>query len=344
MNKKDTISKYHNKPVKNGNVKPNTIKKISRSLQKIINNKSRSETLKKMKSNNRNMKKNTKNIKKPIHRTLKKRVNINQVGGLRFDSILKQKHFTVFTEGLFFYIQASESNRDPKNKPTPMVSKYKLPLISHDFFEGRALALMRKFISWNRLTLKNSINSVDGNENRPLCYINHSAKPRNVGTDNFAPLEEWIQQHSNVIKGIGAPGSVEWYGSGLDQGQLDAARDELLAASKEEEELNIFNMIYHTGTIFKVEDSSEIIQKHNGNIKQHIMGLMINLFNPGDDKLETYYNHLCETEYKKLQNERIAAFKEFHDDTINKKFNDPKITVQIEDKEFDEFLNRSEKI
>jgi len=50
------------------------------------------------------------------------------------------------------------------------------------------------------------------------------------------------------------------------------------------------------------------------------------------------------TEYKKLQNERVAAFKEFHDDTINKKFNDPKITVQIEDKEFDQFLNMSEKI
>ena len=50
------------------------------------------------------------------------------------------------------------------------------------------------------------------------------------------------------------------------------------------------------------------------------------------------------TEYKKLQKERIAAFKEFHDDTINKKFNDPKITVQIEDKEFDQFLNMSEKI
>jgi 3-methyl-2-oxobutanoate hydroxymethyltransferase len=50
------------------------------------------------------------------------------------------------------------------------------------------------------------------------------------------------------------------------------------------------------------------------------------------------------TEYKKLQNERVAAFKEFHDDTINKKFNDPKITVQIEDKEFDQFLNMLEKI
>ena len=49
-------------------------------------------------------------------------------------------------------------------------------------------------------------------------------------------------------------------------------------------------------------------------------------------------------EYTRLQEERIAAFKEFHEDTINKNFNDPKITVQIKDDEFDKFLELSEKI
>ena len=49
-------------------------------------------------------------------------------------------------------------------------------------------------------------------------------------------------------------------------------------------------------------------------------------------------------EYEKLQKERVAAFKEFHKDTINKNFNDPKLTVQIEDKEFEKFLELSEKI
>ena len=49
-------------------------------------------------------------------------------------------------------------------------------------------------------------------------------------------------------------------------------------------------------------------------------------------------------EYAKLQKERVNAFKEFHSDTINKKFNDPKITVQIEDAEYDKFLNLAEKI
>ena len=48
-------------------------------------------------------------------------------------------------------------------------------------------------------------------------------------------------------------------------------------------------------------------------------------------------------EYAKLQKERILAFKEFHSDTINKKFNDPKITVGIEDNEFDKFLKLSNK-
>ena len=48
-------------------------------------------------------------------------------------------------------------------------------------------------------------------------------------------------------------------------------------------------------------------------------------------------------EYARLQEERVLAFKEFHNDTINKKFNDPKITVQIKDDEFDKFLELAEK-
>ena len=48
-------------------------------------------------------------------------------------------------------------------------------------------------------------------------------------------------------------------------------------------------------------------------------------------------------EYERLQNERIDAFKSFHDDTINKKFDDPKITVGIEDQEYEKFLKLTEK-
>jgi len=48
-------------------------------------------------------------------------------------------------------------------------------------------------------------------------------------------------------------------------------------------------------------------------------------------------------EFAKLQEQRILAFKEFHEDTVKKNFNDPKITVGIEDNEFDKFLELSEK-
>ena len=48
-------------------------------------------------------------------------------------------------------------------------------------------------------------------------------------------------------------------------------------------------------------------------------------------------------EYERLQSERIDAFKSFHDDTINKKFDDPKITVGIEDEEYEKFLKLAEK-
>ena len=49
-------------------------------------------------------------------------------------------------------------------------------------------------------------------------------------------------------------------------------------------------------------------------------------------------------EYERLQKERVEAFKNFHKDTIDKNFNDPKITVSINDKEYDKFLEMAEKI
>jgi 3-methyl-2-oxobutanoate hydroxymethyltransferase len=48
-------------------------------------------------------------------------------------------------------------------------------------------------------------------------------------------------------------------------------------------------------------------------------------------------------EFAKIQVERVNAFKEFHNDTVNKKFDDPKITVGIDEKEFENFLKLSEK-
>ncbi len=49
-------------------------------------------------------------------------------------------------------------------------------------------------------------------------------------------------------------------------------------------------------------------------------------------------------EYERLQKERIDAFKSFHEDTVNKNFNDPKITVGIKDNEYERFLELAEKI
>ena len=49
-------------------------------------------------------------------------------------------------------------------------------------------------------------------------------------------------------------------------------------------------------------------------------------------------------EYERLQQERIDAFKKFHQDTIDRNFNDPKITVPIDDREYEKFLEMAEKI
>ena len=48
-------------------------------------------------------------------------------------------------------------------------------------------------------------------------------------------------------------------------------------------------------------------------------------------------------EFDKLHVERVNAYKEFVKDTEDKNFNDPKITVGIEDKEYESFLKLSEK-
>ena len=49
-------------------------------------------------------------------------------------------------------------------------------------------------------------------------------------------------------------------------------------------------------------------------------------------------------EFDRLHNERVAAYKEYIKDVEEKKFDDPKITVTIEDREFENFLNLVEKI
>ena len=48
-------------------------------------------------------------------------------------------------------------------------------------------------------------------------------------------------------------------------------------------------------------------------------------------------------EFNKLHVERVNAYKEFIKDTEDKKFDDPKITVGIEDKEYESFLKLSDK-
>ena len=48
-------------------------------------------------------------------------------------------------------------------------------------------------------------------------------------------------------------------------------------------------------------------------------------------------------EFDKLHVERVNAYKEFIKDTEDKKFNDPKITIGIEDKEYESFLKLSDK-
>ena len=47
--------------------------------------------------------------------------------------------------------------------------------------------------------------------------------------------------------------------------------------------------------------------------------------------------------FSKIQEERILAFKEYHQDSLKQNFNDPKITVEIKDEEFEKFIKLADK-
>ena len=49
-------------------------------------------------------------------------------------------------------------------------------------------------------------------------------------------------------------------------------------------------------------------------------------------------------EFSKLHKQRVDAYKKYIKDVETKNFNDPKITVGIDDREFDKFLNLADKI
>tara|TARA_Y100001936_G_scaffold250724_1_gene304287 strand:+ start:484 stop:1317 length:834 start_codon:yes stop_codon:yes gene_type:complete len=49
-------------------------------------------------------------------------------------------------------------------------------------------------------------------------------------------------------------------------------------------------------------------------------------------------------EFSKLHEQRVDAYKKYIKDVETKNFNDPKITVEIDDREFDKFLNLADKI
>ena len=106
-----------------------------------------------------------------------------------------------------------------------------------------------------------------------------------------------------------------------------------------------------------VDDKKVSVQVQAVNLSFEDYGIYVILSLPvGENTLQTLYDNIDEEieklktdlisdrEYEKLQNERLDAFKKFHEDTVNKNFNDPKITVPIDDKEFEKFLKLSESI
>jgi 3-methyl-2-oxobutanoate hydroxymethyltransferase len=55
------------------------------------------------------------------------------------------------------------------------------------------------------------------------------------------------------------------------------------------------------------------------------------------------YRHFLK-EYQRIQNERIAAYREYIHDVQHKTFNDPKITVSIDERELEKFMRSADSI
>ena len=159
--------------------------------------------------------------------------------------------------------------------------------------------------------------------------------------DEFVP----INSHVGLV-----PGNASWIGGFRAQGKT---ADEAIRVLQHTLELQEAGVI---GVEFEVVPSkvAEIVTKKvdimtlsmgsgSGCDGQYLFAKDILGYTDGHVPRHARMYRDFKKEYAKLQTERVSAFKEFHEDTINKNFNDPKITVGIDDKEYDKFLKLAEK-
>ena len=159
--------------------------------------------------------------------------------------------------------------------------------------------------------------------------------------DEFVP----INSHVGLV-----PGNASWIGGFRAQGKT---ADEAIRVLQHTLELQEAGVI---GVEFEVVPSkvAEIVTKKvdimtlsmgsgSGCDGQYLFANDILGYTDGHVPRHARMYRDFKKEYAKLQTERVSAFKEFHEDTINKNFNDPKITVGIDDKEYDKFLKLAEK-
>ena len=108
------------------------------------------------------------------------------------------------------------------------------------------------------------------------------------------------------------------------------------------------------GTLKKIAKVAKIITKKvklltismgsgSGCDGQYLFSQDILGYNTGHVPRHSRIYRNFEKEFDKLHVERVNAYKEFIKDTEDKKFDDPKITVGIEDKEYESFLKLSDK-
>jgi 3-methyl-2-oxobutanoate hydroxymethyltransferase len=155
-----------------------------------------------------------------------------------------------------------------------------------------------------------------------------------------------INSHVGLI-----PGKATWIGGFRAQGKIANEAIEILKHTLELQEAGVI------GVEFEVVPSkvAEVITKKvnimtlsmgsgSGCDGQYLFANDVLGYTAGHTPRHARIYRGFKKEYAKLQIERVKAFKEYHHDTVNKNFNDPKITVSIDNQEYDKFLELAEKL
>ena len=164
-------------------------------------------------------------------------------------------------------------------------------------------------------------------------------------------IKELRREKVPVVSHVGlVPGNNTWTGGYIAVGKTAIGAFEILNHAKELEDAGVIALeveVVPTKVAEVITKRLNILTISMGSGSecdaQYLFSQDILGYNKGHIPRHSRIYRNFNKQFLRLHEERVNAYKEFIQDTENKKFNDPKITVKINDKEFEKFLKESEK-